>query len=142
MIKMITCTDKNHVIGYKGEMPWPHLKDDLAFFYRQTVGHKVVVGFKTDRLLGKLPKRETIVFDNNLEEILELAKTEDIWAIGGHQVYDAFLPHTAELYLTLIMNKVYEGDTYFPDFTYKTKEILSTNKEKDIEYEIRRYTLS
>lgn len=142
MIKMIACIDKNHVIGFEGKMPWPRLAADLAFFYKQTVNHPVVVGYNTHKVLGDLPKRENILFNRSIASIIQRAIREDVWIIGGQATYEAFFPFLDELYLTVITNKVYEGDKFFPSFSEKQfkLELLSTHNEGDIEYEIRKYT--
>lgn len=139
---MIACMDKNHVIGFEGNMPWPRLAADLAFFYRSTVNHTIVVGYNTYKELGDLPKRETIVYDRTIGAVVQLGIREEVWIIGGQAVYEAFFPFIDELYLTLITNKVYEGDRFFPSFSEKqfNLEVLSTHVQDDIEYEIRKYT--
>lgn len=129
MIKIIAAISKNHQIGKDNKLPW-HISEDLQYFKKTTSGKAVLMGRKTFESLGKpLPNRRNIVLtrDTNfkaegietihsMEEALELCKSlEDIFIIGGGQIYTAFLPYADELYLTLV-DKVIDGDTDFPAF--------------------------
>ena len=52
-----------------------------------------------------------------MEEALELVKNEDpddVYIIGGDQIYRAFLPYVDRAYVTRV-DFAYAADTYFPD---------------------------
>lgn len=133
MIKMIAAVSKNHQIGKDNELPW-HISEDLKYFRKITSGQAVLMGRKTFESIGRpLPNRRNIVLTRNatfnsednakgievvhtLEEALALCKTlEQVFIIGGGQIYSAFLPYADELYLTLV-DKEIDGDTDFPSF--------------------------
>ena len=86
-----------------------------------------------------LPKRKNIVvshdknlkFDfenvevvNDLEKFLTANKNEEIFVIGGKQIYEFSLPYASRLYITHI-NKEYVGDTYFPKIDYEKFHLIS-----------------
>ena len=58
---------------------------------------------------------DSVTIVHNLKEIVDKYKTskEEVFVIGGGEIYSAFLPYCKNLYLTKI-NKNFEGDTYFP----------------------------
>lgn len=130
-ISLIAAIAQNHVIGLKNKLPW-HLPDDFAFFKRKTSHHPIIMGRKSLESLGKpLPNRTNIVITRNadlkaagvtivhtLEAAIDTAQTinqEEIYVIGGAQVYAIALPVATTLYLTEI-HRAYDGDAYFPDF--------------------------
>jgi dihydrofolate reductase len=116
MIKLIACIDYDWGIGLNGAMPWPKLKWDMKYFREQTINQTVVVGRKTYESLPELPNREIIVYHGNKDLVLKLSSYNDIWIIGGQQVYEEFLPYADEVHLTRILNRVYDCDRFFPKF--------------------------
>lgn len=128
-IGLIWAMTKDRVIGKDNKMPW-HLPNDLAFFRKQTVGKTVVMGRKTFESLGSkpLPKRRNMVLTRNkdwsheevnvlhsVDDVLDLAKAEEIMIIGGAEIYALFLPYADRLYITRI-DAALDGDTYFPSY--------------------------
>ena len=67
--------------------------------------------------------------DLNIEDILELAKKESVFIIGGSMVCKQFLPYVEKLYITYI-DAEFEGDTYFPEIKEKEWELDSEIKGK------------
>lgn len=130
-LSIIVAVAWNGVIGCAGRMPW-HIGEDLRRFKRITSGHPVVMGRKTFESLGNkpLPGRTNIVVTRNadfavpdgvvrvssLEEALsEFRDTdEEVFIIGGGQIYRQAMPMADKLYLTRIEASP-EGDTYFPE---------------------------
>ena len=53
MIIGIVAVEKNHGIGFQGQMPWPKLEHDLAWFKEKTTDHIVLMGSKTWKSIGK-----------------------------------------------------------------------------------------
>ncbi len=56
-------------------------------------------------------------FVNSIEESIAYAKNltgEEIFVIGGGEIYKQFLPLADKIYLTNIFHD-FEGDTFFPD---------------------------
>jgi dihydrofolate reductase len=132
-ISLIAAVAQNGVIGNHNELPW-HLPDDFAFFKRKTSHHPIIMGRKSLESLGKpLPNRTNIVITRNpdftasgvtvvhtLEDALEEAQkaertTDEIFIIGGAEIYKMALPAANTLHLTEI-HETYEGDAYFPIF--------------------------
>ena len=126
-VTLILARAANGVIGAKGGLPW-HLPEDLAFFKRTTMGHPIVMGRKTWESIGRpLPGRRSIVVtrDPNFiapgaevassldEAILLCSGTDEIFVIGGAQLYADALPRANRLLLTEI-HADFEGDTVLP----------------------------
>ena len=133
-ISMIAAMAQQRVIGRDQTMPW-HLPADLAFFKKTTMGNPILMGRKTYESIGRpLPGRLNLVVTHNpeleiagcevvtsLDQALEIAnkepsRSDEIFIIGGGQLYASFLPQADRLYLTLIDAEL-KGDTYFPDYT-------------------------
>ncbi|MFZ1626929.1 MAG: dihydrofolate reductase [Candidatus Moraniibacteriota bacterium] len=130
-ISLIAALAENRVIGKEGKIPW-HLKDDFRRFKERTVGHVIIMGRKTHESIGRpLPGRTNIVITRDvtrdvpgcvivgsLEMALEKAReieTEEIFVIGGGQIYTEALPLADRLYLTRI-HVIMDGDAFFPEY--------------------------
>jgi dihydrofolate reductase len=118
------------VIGRDNSIPW-RIPEDVARFREITMGHPVVMGRRTwDSIPGRfrpLPGRRNIVVTRNrkwygdgaeragsLEEALDLAgDAQDVFVIGGAEIYAAALHFADDLLLTEI-DAAIEGDTVFP----------------------------
>ncbi len=134
MISIIVAITKDRAIGFKGGMPW-RLSADLKRFASLTKKHTVIMGRKTHesilKALGKnLPDRNSVIITNQkdysapgctvLHSINDLQKTlinnnEEVFIIGGGEMYKQFLPLAQKLYITEV-GKDYVGDTFFPEF--------------------------
>ena len=139
MIKIIAAADEAGAIGQAGTLPWPRLPGDMARFKALTYGHSIVMGRKTYDSIGQaLPERRTIVLSraatslpdaeviNDIAPVLELAKTEDVWVIGGAQIYTLFLPYASELYITVVHAVQPNADTFFPPYDKARWQLKST----------------
>lgn len=127
-MKAIVAMAENRVIGAAGGIPW-HLPEDFRFFKKTTLGHAIVMGRKTYESLGKpLPGRKNIVLTqkritipevtviNHIEELSTLnIASEEIFVIGGAEIYKLLLPACDTLFVTHV-HRVVEGDTFFPPF--------------------------
>ena len=126
-VTVIAAVAENGVIGRGNTLPW-HLPDDLKRFKRLTTGHAVVMGRKTFESIGRpLPNRRSIVVSRNpawqpdgttvardLDSALSLAgATDQIFVIGGAEVFRAAMPKADRLELTVIHADI-PGDAYFP----------------------------
>lgn len=132
-INIVVAMDLNRVIGKGNELPW-HLPEDLRRFRALTLGKTIVMGRKTyDSILEKngrpLDERNHIVlsrkshnasgnvrFTNNVESILKQAeqRNENLYIIGGEQIYKLFLPLADNIYLTRV-HAEFDGDKFFPE---------------------------
>lgn len=129
MISLIVATGKNRVIGLNNEMPW-HLPADLAYFKKTTTGHAVVMGRKTFQSIGRpLPNRLNLILTtdkmfqasgcqvvHSVKEVLEFGENQELFVIGGAEIYQQFLPYANKVYLTYI-HESFQGDTFFPELT-------------------------
>ena len=127
MLSIIVAVARNGVIGDKNTLLW-HISEDLRHFKSLTSGHPVVMGRRTFESLGRpLPNRTNVVISHrdleipgcrvvhSLDEALALFPSgeEEVFVIGGAQVYAEALPRADRFYLTRV-ERDYEGDTRFP----------------------------
>lgn len=148
MISLIVAMDQNRVIGLNNDMPW-HLPNDLRHFKDTTTGHTIVMGRKTFDSIGRvLPNRKHIVLTRSndsfpeevmvirhLDAILDYAKaneSEEVFVIGGGELFKQMLPFANKLYLTII-EETFEGDVYFPPFNEADWHLI--HKEKGVKNE-------
>lgn len=141
MISLIVAIAKNNVIGLDNDLPW-HYPQDLKYFKQMTLNKTVLMGSKTftsivNRLSKPLPKRDNIVVTRNksfaypgvkvvhdLISFLEEPHEEEIFVIGGKEIYELSLPYADRLYITHI-DKEYNGDVFFPKIDYNKYELIS-----------------
>lgn len=154
MISLIWAMDENRVIGKNNQLPW-HLPEDLKFFKRVTMGHPVAMGRKTHESIGRaLPGRENIIITTNkeykseectvvysIEELIQYIKEKDeeVFIIGGAEIFREVLPKADKLYLTQIQSQ-FEGDTFFPDvnmeeWVLESQEIGLKDEKNPYDYE-------
>jgi dihydrofolate reductase len=128
MIKAILATDAQFGISKDGVLPWPKNSEDLKFFREMTTGHTVVMGrltWESPDMPSPLPNRQNVVVTNNADyvaegaevivgdptaRLLELAKTETVFVIGGASLFESLLPIIDEIYITQI-NGNFDCDT-------------------------------
>jgi dihydrofolate reductase len=130
-ISLIVAMSNHRVIGKANQMPW-HLSSDLQRFKALTLHKPIVMGRKTYESIGKpLPQRENLILTtdpdykiagcrvaHSIDEVFEILQdlgAEEVFVIGGAQIYQAFLPLAHRLYLTLVTADL-EGDTFFPAY--------------------------
>ncbi|MGY6274320.1 dihydrofolate reductase [Methylomonas sp. MgM2] len=143
-ISLIVAMANNRVIGLNGRMPW-HLSADLKRFKQITMGSPIMMGRKTFDAIGRpLPGRENLIISRNenyrqpgcrvftsIETGLDYASAcGELFVIGGATLYEALLPTADYLYLTLI-NRRFDGDTYFPEIDYNEWRVLSREDVED-----------
>lgn len=124
MLGLIACRAKNNTIGYKGTIPWK-FPEDMAIFKSFTLGHTVVMGRKTWDSLPKKPlpgRRNIVITSQHIDgvetqpvEWITQPHEEEVFVIGGEQLYKFALPYADYIFLTTI-NSDYVGDTFFPEF--------------------------
>ena len=130
--------ERSRAIGKLGSLLWK-IPGDLPRFKTLTTGHPVIMGRKTFESIGKvLPNRTNIVIShqpspkaplsnqvakwvNSLEEALEIVGespgSEEVFVIGGGEIYKQAIVIADRLYLTLVDSDE-EGDTHFPPYPY------------------------
>ena len=130
---------RNYVIGNKGQIPW-RIKGEQKRFKELTTGNTIIMGRRSFQEIGRpLPKRRNIVITrqpisiegcdvvHSLEEVLALAAEEEIFIIGGSQIYEQALPYADRLCLTTV-HKAYEGDASFPEWNRSEWELISSQR--------------
>jgi dihydrofolate reductase len=140
--KLIAAMCPNGGIGYKGRLPWPHCKADMAHFAKRTTGggnNAVIMGAKTwDSIpVRPLRRRANLILSTHAPEQseqsehwfrtvpdlfahLEATKYDEVWIIGGASIYEQFLAMHArneiiidEMCVTT-MEPIDNCDTFFP----------------------------
>ena len=128
-ISLIAAVGRNGVLGRDNALIW-RLPGDLAHFKRTTLGHPVLMGRRTWESLGRpLPGRRNLVvsrdphfqapgaevcasFDAALQRC---AGSDEVFVIGGAQLYAAALPRAQRLWLTEVHARA-DGDAFFPSW--------------------------
>lgn len=137
MISIIAAVAQNGVIGDKNSLLW-HISEDMRFFKRTTSGHPVIMGRKTYESLGRpLPNRENVVISRSniqiegckvvgsIEQAIKLFPAdEEVFIIGGAQIYSLALDIADRMYLTRVYH-YYEGDTSFPEWNKEDWTLIS-----------------
>lgn len=130
MLSLIVAISENNAIGKAGDLLC-YLPDDLKHFKALTTGATVVMGKKTFFSLPRrpLPNRRNIVltrdgsftYENtevahSIEELQKmLTADENVFIIGGGEVYRQFIPLADELQITHIHHNWDDADTFFPE---------------------------
>ena len=127
----IVAVAENWGIGKDGDLLFS-IRQDMRRFRTLTSYMTVIMGRKTLESLpgGKpLPKRRNIVLSSRMEPVegVEIARdidellslvaddpAEEVYVIGGGQVYSALLPHCDKVLLTRVYTSP-EADAFFPD---------------------------
>jgi len=138
-LSIIVAIASNHAIGKNNQLLW-HLPADLKHFKQLTTGHPIIMGRKTFDSIGRpLPNRRNIVITrqsdlkiegtevvNSLDEALALCKAEnEVFIIGGAELYRTALPLVQKIYLTTV-HQAFDADAFFPELDLK--EWLETEK--------------
>ncbi len=139
-ISILVAMARNRTIGINNALPW-RCPEDLRHFKALTMGHYIVMGRKTYDSIGKpLPGRTTVVVTRNRElkiddcimahslqeAIAACPAGEEIFIVGGAELYAQALPVADTLYITEILEDV-AGDAQFPEFV--RSQWLETSRE-------------
>ena len=153
MISAIVAISENGVIGKDGNMPWPHIKEDMKQFVEKTTDNVVIMGRKTwDSIPDNrkpLKNRINIIVTSQWPKSFEGVKgtlhgalhvgleaeqraypDKEIFVIGGKEIYEQCFPVCEKIYVTRV-HKKYDGDVeldldaVLEDF-YMTSSIKNT----------------
>ena len=147
-VTLVAAVARNGVIGLDGGLPW-HIPGDLPRFKTMTLGHVLVMGRKTYDSIGRpLPGRTTIVVTrqerwqadgvlvaHSVPEALARAGEldEEVFVVGGAQVYAEALPVAYRLELTRVdLEPV--GDTFFPPVDRSDWRVVRREPGEGCEY--------
>ena len=155
MISIIVAIAENRAIGKDNQLLW-RLSTDLKQFKTLTSGHAIIMGRKTFESIGKpLPNRTNIVITrsdkvsddasvlvaDSIDKAIELAKqaegADEIFIVGGGNIYEQALNITDKIYLTEVKVSI-EGDTFFPELNpaeWQEVSRVSYQKNEKNEYD-------
>ncbi len=159
-MNLIVAVDKNWAIGNKGKL-LVTIPADQKLFRDETKGKVVVMGRKTldslpsgqplrDRTNIVITRNETferkgVIVLHSVEEALEYLKQfkkEDIFIIGGEEIYRQFLPYCDVAHVTWI-DYAYQADTHFPNLDKDPEWHVTDESDEqtyfDLCYEFRKY---
>ena len=79
----IMAVDMNYGVGYKNQLPWPKMKEDLKHFKDVTMGSIILMGRKTWESIGskRLPGRINVVISSNPVEGADWTVSGDLKSI-------------------------------------------------------------
>lgn len=161
LIAIAAVGEKTRALGRSNDLIWK-LPSDLKHFKDTTKGHPIIMGYKTWESLPPyarpLPNRTNIVLSRTCpervseyecaespEDALKKAKNahgnEQIFVVGGGQIYALFLPLCDELNLTLVYEDTEtSADTFFPEYTDLFTEVSRTeHTENDVRFAFTRW---
>ena len=130
-ISLIAAVARNRAIGKDNKLIY-RLPDDMKRFKALTTGHTIIMGRRTFESLpkGALPNRRNIVLSrtqqdftgcdaySSLEEaIAHCTEDEDIYVIGGEEVYRQAIGKADRLCLTEVDDTPDGADAFFPDYS-------------------------
>jgi dihydrofolate reductase len=162
-INIIVAYSKTHAIGKDNKLLW-HLADDMSFFKKMTMGKVVVMGKNTYLSIPEkfrplpnrtnivissqepIEKKENLIWVKSIEEALEKSKelnTEEIFVIGGGQIYKSMLSITDCIYATEVDTDI-EGDIFFPqlnseDWSSEIIDSFDKNERNEFGFEVVKY---
>ena len=129
-LAIVVAVAQDGAIGRGGDLLW-HLPADLKRFKALTTGHTILMGRKTFESLpkGALPNRRTVVISRHtaslpgaevypsIADALEALQSldEEVYVIGGGEIYRQLLPRTERIYLTRVEAIYPDADTFFPE---------------------------
>jgi dihydrofolate reductase len=137
-ISIIVAFANNRVIGKDNQLIW-HLPNDLKHFKAVTSGHPVIMGRKTYESIGRLlPNRKNIIVTRNTAYQVEGAHVfnsletaidscvgeEEVFIIGGSEIYRQALTLAHKLYITEVLHE-FEGDAFFPEINFDEWKVIS-----------------
>lgn len=148
MIVIAALARENRCIGRNLRLPW-HIPEDMRHFKRLTSGFPMIMGRLTCEGLvhdfgGPLPNRRMLVLTSSpdtkihpsiesfasLEAALKDVESADqVFIAGGARVYEEGIPIADRLELTLI-DRSYEGDTFFPPYEHLIGTEFALVKER------------
>ncbi len=151
ILSIIAAIGKNNELGKGNTLLW-HMPADMKHFRETTSGHPVIMGRKTFESIGRpLPNRRNIVITrdinykaegvevmHSLEETIKQAQSEnEVFVIGGAEIYKQAMPFANKLYLTKVDSEA-EADAFFPtigpEWQEKSKDVHSADEKNPHAY--------
>ena len=138
MITLIAAVAQNNALGKNNDLLW-HLPNDFKRFKALTSGHYIIMGRKTFESFPKpLPNRthviitrkkdyspeNCIVVGNLADAIAACPKNEDIYVIGGGEIYVQAIYLVDKLDITKV-HENFEADVFFPEIDLNIWQLSS-----------------
>ena len=152
-MNLIVAVDKNWGIGKDNDL-LISIPEDMEYFKEKTMGKVVIMGKNTlESFPGAKPlkNRTNIVLTHNknydghgaivvnsMEELREELKkynSEDIYVIGGEQIYKALVDDCDVAHITKI-NFEYDADAYFPNLDEKPEWKITADSEEQTYFDL------
>lgn len=149
MIIMIAAVAENNALGKNNDLLW-HLPLDFKRFKEITSGHHIIMGRKTFESFPRpLPNRTHVIITRqkdfkhdgcivvqDIEKAIAVCpKEDDLYIIGGGEIYKQFIHLADQLDITRVHNS-FEADVYFPEIDPEiwelTSEIFNPKDEKHL----------
>ena len=149
----VVAVDNHWAIGNKGSL-LVRIPMDQKYFRQMTIGKVVVLGRKTLATFPNglpLPGRTNIIMSRNqnlkvkgatvvhsLEELMEELKqyaSEDVFVIGGDDIYKQLVPYCDTVYATRIDYR-YAADAYFPNLDDLPSWTLTEEGEENTYFDL------
>ena len=146
-ISIIVATGRNREIGAKNKLLWK-IPEELKRFKEITTGHPIIMGRKTFESIGRiLPNRTNIIITrdssylaeggvvtHSLEEAIKKGQEseggEEVFIIGGAQIFEQGLDLADKLYVTLVDAEFPEADSFFPEYEDKfSKKVFELDQD-------------
>ena len=130
MISIIAAIAKNNAIGFQNKLIY-WLPNDQKRFKALTTGNTIIMGRKTFESLpkGALPNRRNVIISRNaeykaegaevytsIEAALSACSGDEIYIIGGEQLYKEMIEKADRLCLTEVDDTPENADAFFPEF--------------------------
>ncbi len=139
VVSAIVAIGKDGAIGKGNDMLW-HLPDDFRHFKQVTMGHPVIMGRNTFESLGRLlPGRLNIIITRQANYQVEggvvvdtiaraieqaaAADQQEVFIIGGGQIYEQSFDLLDKLYLTVVDATFPEAEVFFPHIDWSEWQI-------------------
>lgn len=138
MITLIAAVAENNALGKDNQLLW-HLPDDFKRFKNVTSGHYIIMGRKTFESFPKplpnrthiiitrqkkYPSENCIVVDSLQKAIAICPPTEELFIIGGGEIYNQSIEIADKLDITRVHN-TFDADTFFPEIDLNKWKLTS-----------------
>ena len=160
-ISIIVAIAKNNAIGKNNDLLW-HLPNDMKFFKETTEEHCIITGRKNYFSIPEkyrplrnrinivvtrqedLKLEEGVIVCNTIEEAIEVARSkseqEEVFIIGGGEIYKQSLKLTDKLYITEVDTLFEDADTFFPiidntEWKETSRKHFEKNKKHSFDYD-------
>lgn len=139
-ITLIAAIAENNALGKDNKMMW-HLPDDFKHFKTRTSGHYIIMGRKTfESFPSALPNRTSVIITRqgdykapegcivvgSLDEAIKACpQNEEVFVIGGGEIYNQSIDLADKLDMTRVHAAFPDADAFFPKIDLKKWELIN-----------------